>query len=252
VPEARDCGLAMLCFLRDGLMLLDLVFSFWLKTGLVLLWMFWSAGVLMFFCIELVAWFLLEGRSRLFNLPLSKNAIVYIIYVYIVRFIYITLQTSWAPSSEPVSTSSFFTVPWMQRINASRSSRTLLAKSASDFTILVFTDSFCNSRFHLASGPFRCSSPPPDFWTGTGQPHGRHLSRVYWFRTSALLVSSIRSRFLTCTPVLSPPPPAARRSPRPRRFSIAGSKLRTGVHVFFFLPFLGCRESTPPVPPVHF
>lgn len=109
----------------------------------------------------------------------------------------------------------------MQRIDASRSSRTLLAKSASDFTILVFTDSFCNSRFHLASGPFRCSSPPPDFWTGTGQPHGRHLSRVYWFRTSALLVSSIRSRFLTRTPVLSPPPPAARRSPRPRRFSMA-------------------------------
>jgi hypothetical protein len=36
-------------------MLLDLVFSLWLKTGLVLPWMFWSAGVLMFFCIELVA-----------------------------------------------------------------------------------------------------------------------------------------------------------------------------------------------------
>jgi hypothetical protein len=41
-------------------------------------WMFWSAGVLMFFCVELVAWFVFEGRSRLFHLPLSKK----ILYLY--------------------------------------------------------------------------------------------------------------------------------------------------------------------------
>jgi hypothetical protein len=48
-------------------MLLDLVFSLWLKTGFVLPWMFWPAGVLMFFCIEIMTWLKEEASCLIYH-----------------------------------------------------------------------------------------------------------------------------------------------------------------------------------------